>query len=219
MATYKIDRSRNISFIGKFKFNYEVAFGNFDIFSGRFGAKANFTTGSYVSFNYGSDLFIGQCAVVNRNIEDNRNNLPLNRNGDGGISAFYHNDLDVFDDINKTASIRFTYKLNADMFGGPTGGSVDDFFVLSTIPYNRFADEIAVVSGTIEGVMYYGTPTNEFVSIDEYYPSENYFIPAGNNCGDDEFWKLRKLDEKTIRQWPKYTTLNWFEAPDILAIA
>ncbi len=213
MATYKIDRSRNISFIGKFKFNYEVVFGNDQAgeLAGPTNGQTFFTTGSYVKFDYGSNLFTGSCAVANRDPEDNQSNVGLYRHGDGEISNFGPN---LFDTLNKTASVKFSYNLKAAEFGGEFGGSIKDSFILATVPFDANNFDVVAVSGTIEGVMYYGTPMNEFVGIDEYYPSENYFIPAGNNCGDDEFWKLRKLDEKTIRQWPKYTTLNWFEAPD-----
>jgi hypothetical protein len=213
MATYKIDRSRNLSFIGKFKFNYEVVFGNDQAgeLAGPTNGQTFFTTGSYVKFDYSDKLFVGSCAVANRDPEDNQDNIALYLNGDGAISNFGPN---LFNTFNKTASVKFSYNLKAAQFGGETGGSVRDSFILATVPFDANNFDVVAVSGTIEGVMYYGTPMNEFVGIDEYYPSENYFIPAGNNCGDDEFWKLRKLDEKTIRQWPKYTTLNWFEAPD-----
>ena len=213
MAVYKIDRSRNISFIGKFKFNYEVVFGNDQAteIAGIEVGQTFFTTGSYVKFDYGSNLFTGSCAVANRDPEDNQSNVNLYRNGDGAISNFGPN---LFDTINKTASVKFSYNLKASQFGGETGGSVRDSFILATVPFNPNNFDVVAVSGTIEGVIYYGTPMNEFVGIDEYYPSENYFLPSASNCGDDEYWKPKKLDKNTVRQWPKYTTLNWFEAPD-----
>ncbi len=209
MATYKIDRSRNISFMGKFKFNYEVVFGNArgGEFAGPKSGKTNFTTGSYVRFEYG-DIFVGSCVVANRDPEAETSNLPFYLNGDGGISDFGPN---LFDSSSKTASIRFSFNLKADQFGQ---GTIRDFFVLATVPYDPSTGEVKAISGTIEGVMYFGMPMNEYIGIEEYWPSENYFQPSANNCGDDEFWKPKKLDENTIRQWPKYTTLNWFELSD-----
>ena len=207
MAVYKIDRSRNISFMGKFKFNYEVVFGNTsEIAGGSNSGQTNFTTGSYIRFEYG-DIFTGSCAVVNRDPEQNESNKPLYLNGDGGISFFGPN---LFDEINKTASVKFSFNLIAKEFGQ----TVKDSFILFSVPYDPNSQEVVRVTGTIEGTMYFGMPMNEFVGIDEYYPSENYFLPSASNCGDDEYWKPKNLDKNTVRQWPKYTTLNWFELSD-----
>ena len=150
MATYKIDRSRNISFIGKFKFNYEVVFGNDQ--AGEANIKVGntfFTTGSYVKFEYG-DIFTGSCAVVNRDPEDNQSNVALYLNGDGAISNFGPN---LFDTVNKTASVKFSYNLKAEAFGGETPGTVRDSFILATVPFNPSNFDLVAVSGTIEGVM------------------------------------------------------------------
>jgi hypothetical protein len=78
MAVYKIDRSRNISFIGKFKFNYEVVFGNEQAgeIAGIKAGKTFFTTGSYIKFEYG-DIFTGSCAVINRDPEGETSNVAL----------------------------------------------------------------------------------------------------------------------------------------------
>jgi hypothetical protein len=115
MATYKIDRSRNISFIGKFKFNYEVVFGNNQAteIAGIKVGQTFFTTGSYVKFDYGSNLFTGSCAVINRDPEGETSNVKLYFNGDGAISDFGPN---LFDTDNKTASVKFSYNLKASQF-------------------------------------------------------------------------------------------------------
>jgi hypothetical protein len=185
MAVYKIDRSRNISFIGKFKFNYEVVFGNQNEIAGASNSgQTNFTTGSYIRFEYG-DIFTGSCAVVNRDPEDNLTNFDLYSHGDGGIAQFGPN---LYDSRNKTASAKFSFNLQAKEFGG----TIRDSFILFTVPYDPNSQEVVGVSGTIEGTIYFGMPMNEFVGIDEYYPSENYFLPSVSNCGDDEFWKPKK---------------------------
>ena len=70
------------------------------------------------------------------------------------------------------------------------------------------------ISGTIEGYFYENFARSEYISIDEYYPvSEVFKLPAGN-CGDVTIFQADKPNKDTIRHFPKYTTLNWYEAPD-----
>ena len=83
------------------------------------------------------------------------------------------------------------------------------------ISFDNFRDEDKTTSGTVEGYVFYGAVMNEFVDIQEYYPSKDYFINSPV-CPDNQnqYWYQEDLNEKTIRHWPKYTTLNWFETPD-----
>ena len=60
MATYKINRPRNMSLVGKFKFNYEVVIGGDILGGGRFGSGVGdqffYTTGAWFHFNFADDF-------------------------------------------------------------------------------------------------------------------------------------------------------------------
>lgn len=69
------------------------------------------------------------------------------------------------------------------------------------------------ISGTVEGYFYEDISRNEYISIEEHYPVSKVFeFPT--NCGPITFYQNDKPNKDTVRHFPKYTTLNWYEAPD-----
>jgi PKD repeat protein len=200
MATYKIDRSRNLSYVGKFKFNYEVVVG----IDGQPFARGQFfwNTGAYFDFNFAGGAFQASGLVAN-NPPDS---FPYFDHGwDGNSYIFGPGDVQPG---TQNRIIRFNYFLK-DNFN-----SIKDNFILEIFPIDESGIKSTTVSGTIEGSVFYGMPLDEYVDIDEYYPME-LGDPTPTNCGDNENWIPKKLDKDTVRQWPKYTTLNWYEVPDL----
>jgi len=200
MATYKIDRSRNLSYVGKFKFNYEVVVG----IDGKPFARGQFfwNTGAYFNFNFAGGSFEASGLVANTQADT----FPYFEHGwNGNAYTFGSGDVQIG---SQNRIIRFNYFLK-DNFN-----SVRDNFILEIFPIDESGMKSTTVSGTIEGSVFYGMPLDEYVDIDEYYPME-LGDPTPTNCGDNENWIPKKLDKDTVHQWPKYTTLNWYEVPDL----
>jgi PKD repeat protein len=200
MATYKINRSRNLSYVGKFKFNYEVVVG----IDGVPGTAGQFfwNTGAYFDFDFAGGTFKASGLVAN-NPPDS---YPYFDHGwDGKSYIFGTGDQEVG---SQRRIIRFNFLLN-DKFN-----KIRDNFILEVFPIDLSGMKSTTVSGTIEGSVFYGMPLDEYVDIDEYYPME-LGDPTPTACGDNENWIPKDLDQDTVHQWPKYTTLNWYEVPDI----
>ena len=215
MALYKIDRSRNLKFIGKFKFNYTIVLSTFQS-AGSNGqwVYSTFNRGAYIYFDRGVETFQAACLVANKNADSD--------------SRFFGNPFDSladfgqihYDPVTGLHDIRFYYFIKGKI-------SHRGYFVLSkqTGPNSNDASSntgentkgttyFRTIRGSIEGYVYDNDPLNEFVEISEYYPSEVQTKPGNCPGSTDEFWTEKKLDENLVRQWPKYTTLNWFESPD-----
>ena len=190
MSLYQIDRPRTATFVGKFKFNY------FATIRGRNSPDTPSTRVPVVSFptnaNVGFDAYLGEfrASVTVGQLES-------------GIYTYNNTN-------NKKVYLALLFSLK-----GPGGQTEDDPVVFDVIDFDNFIDFDKTTSGTVEGYVYYGAVMNEFVDIQEYYPSKDYFI-VSPVCPDNEnqYWYQEELNEKTVRHWPKYTTINWFESPD-----
>ena len=203
MSLYQIDRPRNVSFVGKFKFNYQVKLG-----AQRIGAPTDgqyqWDTNAAARFTFnGLDGLVGTVGVANLG-----GNL-------GSFFKYYNGELPIFgtneyDSVSKKAVIRIAYELI------PVKPNITqrDYVVVDLVDFDP-TKKFQSASGTVEGYIFYGLPTDEFVDIEEYYPSKDYFV-GSPVCPDNEnqYWYQEDLNEKTVRHWPKYTTINWFEQPD-----
>jgi PKD repeat protein len=218
MATYRLNDPRNISFIGKFKFDYVVQLVN----KGQKGSKvwddANYITGAFVQFQRGEE-FNAQCIIANVQPDQPTNagssffTHPYGGNGGfGGIvdPTTFKREIKFQFFIKSGQSVPLRGYFVLETPSPPTDADLrdmDDFGIATKYVRN--------VSGTVEGYVYENSPHNEFVDIQEYYPSENYFqISPVCPDNENEYWRDKPLDEKTVRQFPRYTTLNWFEMPD-----
>ena len=219
MALYKIDRSRNLKFIGKFKFDYTVVLSTFRA-QGSQGGKwtyATFNRGAYIYFDRGVETFQAACLVANKDANSDYRFFgnPFDQLADFGSNTIY------YDEATGLTDIRFYYFLKGKtsqkghfVLSKQTGPNSNDTrsdlgeITGGGVPYYR------TIRGTIEGYVYDNDPLDEFVEISEYYPSEVQTRPGNCPGSTDEFWIEKKLDENLVRQWPKYTTLNWYESPD-----
>ena len=219
MATYKTDRDRNYGFVGKFKFSYTVTLISAGPdFGLRFGS-AQVNSGAYIIFEkespdaeikqFTANITIGtetpdadsnwfgeQANIFNTtspgyNLQNIGNVIPLYydiKNATGlFLSGLFILDIQKDLDINKDGLL-----LKGQ------GGQGQNF-------YYRY------VSGTVEGYVFDGNPLSEFVEISEHYPLKETRVP--NTCNTtNQVWVPDQLNEKTVRQWPKYTTIDWFES-------
>jgi len=211
MSLYKINRSRSLSFVGKFKFDYTVEFNGTNTQWRFYGGPR----GAYVDFRRGLE-FTGLC-VVSNNAADSGGYVthPFGQKADFGNPA---------PDIGGNYEVRLNYFLK----GGLT--SERRYFTLSVQPPPNSNDETLgnpddelaggglsrrrIVRGSIEGFIFDNEPLDEYVEVSEYYPSEVQTRPGNCPGSLDEFWVDKKLDQNTVRQWPKYTSLRWFETPN-----
>ena len=206
MATYKTNRSRTTSFIGKFKFNYEVVLG---VVPGTEIAlrenKIDFTTDAAVYF--GQDAFTFNGSVLNNLPDDKTFNYD-------GTRGEYNKGLVVYDEVAKKVKILFFYKLEKFNETGPKS-ILSGSFVIDEVDFDYSITPVEgnykIVSGSVEGTVFYGTPLEEYVSIDEFFPSKIETQPSSSGCGDDEIVTQKDFDKNSVRQFPRYTTLNWFE--------
>ena len=223
MATYKIDRSNSLELTGKFKFDYQVNIITDDLIGGFNNIYQVVSSGAYPSFFFkgvSCAMYVGEIPESTRGGSANPKSHPWDgydpifketRGGNFGFGNFV-------DGSRNLAKIPITFFIQS--FGGiEVNGGVDKDYsetvILYTETYNPRTMGNKIMSGSIEGEFFVGLGTNEFVDIDEYYPSENYFI-GSPVCPDneDEFWKNKELTKDTVRQWPKYTSLNWYETID-----
>jgi PKD repeat protein len=216
MATYKIDRSSNLQYTGKFKFDYQVNIVSGDLISSRgTGVRQSVSAGAYPVFKLKSvscSLYVGEKPSTSTGPEAKPENHPWP--DQGGLYNFG----------NFIDGGRYVLKIPVTFFIQSPGSLIandivykeySETIILYTEPYDPNVKPDKTLSGSIEGEFFVGLGTNEFVDIDEYYPSENYFI-GSPVCPDneDEYWKNKELTKDTVRQWPKYTSLNWYEAID-----
>lgn len=210
MSLYKINRSRSLSFVGKFKFDYTAEFNGTNSEWRFYGVPR----GAYVSFERIS-AFTGACVISNNAVDSaNYIGFPFER------SVSFGNPAPV---IGGPYEIRLNYLLKGKI-------SNRGHFTLSVQPPPNSTDDSLgnpgdvlaggglsrrrIVRGSIEGFIFDNDPLDEYVDISEYYPSEVKTRPGNCPGSLDEFWVNKKLDKDTVRQWPKYTTLKWFEAPN-----
>ena len=211
MATYKIDRSSSLELSGKFKFDYQINFIVSDFNAGPRTVDYFASAAAYPTFELKSvkcKMYIGDPLSPLDDPNQKAETHPWT--GNYSFGQFY-------DITNKFIRIPVTF-----FFESPGGIIANDItykggyvenYVLYVEAYDALTDK--VLSGSVEGEFFVGLGTNEFVDIDEYYPSENYFS-GSPVCPDneDEFWRNKELTKDTVRQWPKYTSLNWYETID-----
>jgi PKD repeat protein len=203
MALYQIDRPRNAQFVGKFKFNYQVNVGEPAQFV---SAQTHWDTNAGVRFTFnGEEGLVGTVAVANRGA-----NLASILGWPTKTQSFPNFGENAYDSFSKKAIIRIAYDLNPAF-----DVAQRDFVLIDEVDFVPGIGSLATMSGTVEGYIYWGAVINEFVDIQEFYPAKDYYIKS-SVCPDNEnqYWYQEELNEKTVRHWPKYTTINWFEAPD-----
>ena len=206
MATYKTNRSRTTSFIGKFKFNYEIVLGVIPGTEFNFNErKQDFATSAAVNFSHDAFTFNG--AVLNNPPVEAAFRYP-------GAGADINQGLVVYDEVAKKVYILFSFTLEKrNEFQSTT--RISGPFVLEVVDFNYEQSpregNFKIVSGSVEGTVFYGAPLDEYVSIEEFFPSEIKTEPSRTGCGNDEFVVQKEFDKNTVRQFPRYTTLNWFE--------
>jgi hypothetical protein len=152
MATYKINRSRNLSYVGKFKFNYEVVVG----IDGVSAAAGQFfwNTGAYFNFNFAGGEFEASGLVANTQPDT----FQYFDHGWNGVSyTFGPGQQEVG---TQKRIVRFNYYLKAGK-----NESIRDNFILEVFPIDLSGMKSTTVSGTIEGSVFYGMPLDEYVEI------------------------------------------------------
>ena len=216
MSTYKIDRSNSLQYTGKFKFDYQVNIVPGDLISSRgTGIYQGISAGAYPAFTLKSvscSIYVGEKPSTSVGPGATPGNHPWP--DQGGLYNF-GNFIDGGRHVLKIPVTFFIQSPGALIADDVFYKSYSETIILYTEPYDPDIKPNKTLGGSIEGEFFVGLGTNEFVDIDEYYPSENYFI-GSPVCpdNDDEYWKNKELDKDTIRQWPKYTSLNWYEAID-----
>ena len=215
MAIYRTNRSRTTSFIGKFKFNYEILLGQ--IPGGEStgpgvdkGIVQAFPTNAFV--NLGTSTGFNFSGIVANSVSppdptpggNSYDRHPWNEYG--GLAQFANLE---YDSVAKTVKIPFSFSLSLQG-QGQTSTTIYDKFILEVVNID-LAKDFKQVTGSIEGTVYFGAPLEEYVEINEFLPSEIQTKPSSSGCGDDEIVVLKDLDKDTVRQFPRYTTLNWFE--------
>jgi len=213
MSTYKTDRDRNYGILGKFKFSYTVTLVSYQgQYVGIRFDSAQVNSGAYIKFNNESNTFVAELSIGTR--------LPgeLDEFGQGAGANWFDGDgvtSPNFSLINLGPKIPLFYRIKAGAV--PLSG----IFILDVQPeLDKIKDGYLGkprnlyyrhVSGTVEGYVYNGNPLSEYVEISEHYPLRETLVPS--NCdADNQVWVAEELTEKTVREWPKYTTLNWFES-------
>ena len=161
MAIYRTNRSRTTSFVGKFKFNYEALFGN---------PKKDISIPIFVySYPTNAQVIFGatDCSFVCRVGEPNSN-----------VSNTFGRDTVFFEPEYDQNSKKYKIKLNFEFIAGISQGrnaiKISDSFVLELADFdkNLATKTLKSFSGSIEGTVYFGTPLEEYVGIDEFLPSE-----------------------------------------------
>jgi len=186
MAIYRTNRSRTTSFIGKFKFNYEVLLGNpiknfsFPIF------VKSYPTNAEVVFSSTDCSFV--CRVGEPNLT---------------VSNTFGRDTVFLEPEYVESSKKYKIKLNFQFIAGISQGqnavNISDSFVLELVDFDKnvATKTLKSFSGSIEGTVYFGTPLEEYVGIDEFLPSEIKTKPSASGCGDDEIVVIKDLNKDT----------------------
>ena len=203
MAIYRTNRSRASSFIGKFKFNYEVVLGNPPGTPTLKDGAAIYTTNAAVNFSSTTPYFnfsgiVGYNPPTRKAFE-----YPWLGTDYGEISSR------VVEKIGDKVKIKFSFSLSAGFGQGQNNLNILDAFVIDLVEVNL--KDFGVFTGSVEGEVYFGAPLEEYVEIDEFLPSEIKTKPSSSGCPDDEIVSVKDLDKNTVRQFPRYTTINWFE--------
>ena len=210
MATYKTDRDRNYGFVGKFKFSYTVRFLTRDINDNNF-TSAQILSAAYIIFTDENNSLIGQCTIGLRFPDESSspNETASDWFGEDAGTVQSPN----FSLIGIGVKIPFYYKFGADekfrgIFILDAQGDLDKTKDKRSDDTNEGTSGgywYRDVSGTVEGYFFDGKPLSEFVEISEHYPLKETRVP--NTCqSTNQVWSPEDLTEKTVRQWPKYTT-------------
>ena len=210
MAIYRTNRSRTTSFIGKFKFNYEILLGQ--IPGGEStgpgvdkGIVQAFPTNAFV--NLGTSTGFNFSGIVANSVSppdptpggNSYDRHPWNEYG--GLAQFANLE---YDSVAKTVKIPFSFSLSLQG-QGQTSTTIYDKFILEVVNID-LAKDFKQVTGSIEGTVYFGAPLEEYVEINEFLPSEIQTKPSSSGCGDDEIVVLKDLDKDTVRQFPRYNS-------------
>ena len=203
MAIYRTNRSRTTSFIGKFKFNYEVVLGNPPGEPTTRDGAAIYTTNAAINFS-STTPFFNFSGIVGYNPPTTKAfEYPWLGTDYGEISS------SVVEKVGNKVKIKFSFSLSAGFGQGQNNLDIKDSFVIDLVEVNL--RDFGVFTGSVEGEVYFGAPLEEYVEIDEFLPSEIKTQPSSSGCGDDEIVSVKELDKNTVRQFPRYTTINWFE--------
>jgi PKD repeat protein len=214
MATYKTDRDRNYGFVGKFKFSYTVRFKTTGLNENNF-SSAQILSSAYIIFTDDSNVLVGQGTIGLRFPDESGNGESVDNWFGENVGTVGSPNFNL---VGLGVKVPFYYKLGADdRFRGifildvqsdldKTKDQRSDSSDIETRGGYWYRD----VSGTVEGYFFDGKPLSEFVEISEHYPLKESRVP--NTCqSTNQVWSPEDLTEKTVRQWPKYTTINWFE--------
>ena len=209
MATYRFGNGRSISRKYAFKFNVKAT-----LFSSTFTLGEDRNTWELFTFSVGADvIFRSQSGDEFRCYSPSITGSQIGENS--GPAIFF------YDAVLGKYYIPLLVKLKGDIgsikfyleeFGGPDKNDPDIETIRAGQDPNlrRYRKTI---SGTVEGYFYDNLGTTELISIDEYYPvTELFKFP--DNCGDITIFQADKPNLETIKHFPKYTTLNWYEAVD-----
>ena len=214
MARYLVGDAQTYSAKWDVTFNVDILFTN--RFQGDRDGKDNWTTQvSWASaLSYGGtaphsfEIWAGeknpQKTLLGEYPLIGASSPTLNRNAQGQVEVrLYYRLID--NRFQTTSNLGFDPKL--------TG-----YFILETLPppqgdaiLGPIPIQIYRVSGTVRAKISLSAPYLEYVDINEHYPLEGPF--KYDNCGS-EYYIPADLTEETVRQWPKYTTVDWFELLD-----
>lgn len=209
MATFRFGNGRSIARKYAFKFNLKAT-----LISSQFDVGFDTKQWELFTFSVGADV-----TFLSLNGDNYRGFTPAITNGEPGQNSgpavnFYDSTLGKYyiPFIYTGKGLVGTNKFYLEEIGPPDKNDPDIETIRGGMNENsrRYRK---IISGTVEGYFYDNLGTLELISIDEYYPvSEAFKLPA--DCGDITIFKTDKPNKDTVRHFPKYTTLNWYEAID-----
>ena len=163
MSLYQIDRPRSAKFIGKFKFNYQVTFGK-EFFGGTRVPQPFFDTNAVVRFTINENE--GLRALVGVSFKNS--DLGSFFNYPGQLPNFGPNE---YDSNAKQVLVRIAYELYP-------GNDVPqrDYIEIDRASFIPNSGQTVSLTGTVEGYVFWGAVANEFVDIQEYYPSKDLIL-------------------------------------------
>jgi PKD repeat protein len=204
MATFRFGNGRSIARKYAFKFNLKAT-----LYSSSFDVGFDTKEWQVFTFEVGAEVIF---TSLNG---DNFNGYTPARSANAGADKYYDSTIGKY-------YIPFSYtvkgaqgtsKFYLEEIGPPDKNDPNIETIRAGMNENSRKYK-KTISGTVEGYFYDNLGTSEFISIDEYYPvTEAFKFPAGD-CGDITFFKADKPNLETIKHFPKYTTLNWYEAVD-----
>jgi PKD repeat protein len=212
MALYLVGDAQTYSAKWDVTFNVDVAFTN------RFQGNRDGSTDWTVQVNRASALAYGGTGPLSFELwaGEKTGTFISNRYDLAGAISINNNRS------NGRVEVRLYYRLTDNRFGSTSSlnfkPGLSGYFVLETLPFpqrdltlGRIPIQEYRVTGTVKAKIMLASPYLEYVDINEHYPLEGPF--EYDNCGS-EFYIPADLTEETVRQWPKYTTVDWFELLD-----